>query len=437
MGKQSARLYYQGKDHKDIFFQNKYHHKMYKGGDLVWEKLYRYFVRNNNLEVFDFDSKKYLSGNDFRYSIFRLKKGPTDAIAIMYDTENERYFFAISYDMLRWKEVKEIEYKARIDGKSVYYFFMASYNGFFVYEQAAGNKNNTLYFLEIDYGLEYTVKKIYSSNILLLSPSQYGISNYFYGIQFDKAYTYILHRIGKDGKITSGQLKGNFIKDNVDMFEGGGAILADEIGNAYIISFNVGASNGGTYISKVENMDTETIYTAFWARASKTLNGSYCDIDILYDSYQTLFLAHRGFTEEKEFVEGGRGKNGYYNMDFYKIDSIGRTMSVSQKKDWEIKVRCFGVSGRTYLTIVFGGKKDSSYKGPEEEGIIYFYDVRKGISSSTADIDLDSVIFDYDKTQEDAVFVGEFYYGKYYVIFIDNLFFNESEGNFIAAIDWE
>lgn len=46
MGKQSARLYYQGKDHKDIYFRGKYHGKMYKGGQLLWEKLFpdEYFV---------------------------------------------------------------------------------------------------------------------------------------------------------------------------------------------------------------------------------------------------------------------------------------------------------------------------------------------------------------------------------------------------------
>ena len=39
MGKQSARLYYKGKDHKDIYYQGHYHVKMYKGDQLIWEKL--------------------------------------------------------------------------------------------------------------------------------------------------------------------------------------------------------------------------------------------------------------------------------------------------------------------------------------------------------------------------------------------------------------
>lgn len=45
MGKQSARMYYQGKDHKDIYFHYNYHDAMYKGSNLVWKKIYpdRYF----------------------------------------------------------------------------------------------------------------------------------------------------------------------------------------------------------------------------------------------------------------------------------------------------------------------------------------------------------------------------------------------------------
>lgn len=39
MGKQSARLYYDGKDNKDIYFQGNYHMAMYKGGQLVWKKI--------------------------------------------------------------------------------------------------------------------------------------------------------------------------------------------------------------------------------------------------------------------------------------------------------------------------------------------------------------------------------------------------------------
>lgn len=46
MGKQSSRIFYQNKDHRDVVFQNNCHSKMYKGNQLVWEKLVpdEYFV---------------------------------------------------------------------------------------------------------------------------------------------------------------------------------------------------------------------------------------------------------------------------------------------------------------------------------------------------------------------------------------------------------
>lgn len=39
MGKQSARIYFQGKDHKEIYYQGHYHKAMYIGSQLVWEKI--------------------------------------------------------------------------------------------------------------------------------------------------------------------------------------------------------------------------------------------------------------------------------------------------------------------------------------------------------------------------------------------------------------
>lgn len=41
MGKQSSRLIYRKKDHKDIYFQEKYHRAMYLGNRLLWKKLYK------------------------------------------------------------------------------------------------------------------------------------------------------------------------------------------------------------------------------------------------------------------------------------------------------------------------------------------------------------------------------------------------------------
>lgn len=41
MGKQSSRMIYRGKDHKDIYYHGHYHDAMYKGMELVWHKIRR------------------------------------------------------------------------------------------------------------------------------------------------------------------------------------------------------------------------------------------------------------------------------------------------------------------------------------------------------------------------------------------------------------
>lgn len=447
MGKQSSRLIYRGKDIKDLVYQGNFLNKLYKGNDLVWEKLYRYFVRNTNLEVFDFDTKKYINGNFDKYSIADLKKGPTSAIARMYDRENARNFFAISYDMLQWKEVKELEYIGSLGNVSVNYSFMATYNGFFVYRYLNSDdiKINKLFFVEIDFDLEYTVKEVYSPDVFWRYISQYGVSDYFYGIQQDSKREYILHRVWKSGKVESKQLMGNFVNE----IGGIGAIqiLADENGNVFLICPDIDATNGGTVIFKVQNMDTERVYTAFWARNSEILNGSECGIDIVYDSYQTLFIAHRGYYEEKAFIEGSYASGGYYNMEFYVIDSAGNVIPTLRERDKEINIKCYGIPGREYLTIKFGGRKETGNdETPTTEGIIYFYNIRKGISSSRSNLDLNSVIFDYDKQSYENAFVGTYSWTDYYnyvskqrtvVIFVDNLYMNESNGNFIVATKWE
>ena len=37
--KQSSTIWFQGNPHKEIYFQGHYHDKMYKGSQLIWQKL--------------------------------------------------------------------------------------------------------------------------------------------------------------------------------------------------------------------------------------------------------------------------------------------------------------------------------------------------------------------------------------------------------------
>lgn len=446
MGKQSSRIIYRGKDIKDLVYQKKYLNKLYKGSNLVWEKLYRYFVRTSSLNVFDLDCKKYLNSTTL-YRTYKLKKQQSFAIAILREIETEKSFFAISYDMLRWREIKDLEYINKINGFSSVYTFLSSYEGFFVYFTNQSGKGSELYFIEIESNLKYKVKKIYSKDIVFVGFSENGVSNYFFAIETFTSESnharYNLCRISKNGDFLSKQLKGNFIRDNVNMARGGMKIIADGNGNAFIICYDVDAKNGGTVIFKVQNMDTEFVYTVFWARNSKILNGAVCGIDIVYDSFQTMFIAHRGFGKEPEFAENrSNADGGYYNMEFYTINSTGNVILVSEKINKEIRIKCFGIPERDHLTIKFGGFQGDGYKGADEEGVIYFYNVKKGLSSSTDSYT--SSIFDYDKQETNPGFIGEFSWKDFWtskyrsvVIFIDNLFFNESENNYVAVTEWE
>lgn len=64
MGKQSSRIYFQGQDHKDIWFQGKYHNAMYIGNQLVWKKIYDYMIPY--IGIFDIWNQSYQQ--DFRYA---------------------------------------------------------------------------------------------------------------------------------------------------------------------------------------------------------------------------------------------------------------------------------------------------------------------------------------------------------------------------------
>ena len=84
MGKQSSRLIYREKDIKDLVYQGNFLHKLYKGNELVWEKLYRYFVQVGVLLAFDLESKKYINDTTL-YFVTELKRNNTSAIAILYE----------------------------------------------------------------------------------------------------------------------------------------------------------------------------------------------------------------------------------------------------------------------------------------------------------------------------------------------------------------
>lgn len=70
MGKQSARIYFQGKDHKEIYYQGHYHKAMYIGSQLVWEKL-----MNQRKELINIGNIAYRNGLYIVYSYGSPQRG--------------------------------------------------------------------------------------------------------------------------------------------------------------------------------------------------------------------------------------------------------------------------------------------------------------------------------------------------------------------------
>lgn len=65
--KQSSTIWYQGNPHKEIYFQGHYHDKMYKGSQLVWEKLDNEYAPNKLYRIYD-----YATWNNETYCIVAM-----------------------------------------------------------------------------------------------------------------------------------------------------------------------------------------------------------------------------------------------------------------------------------------------------------------------------------------------------------------------------
>ncbi len=88
MGKQSARMVYKGKDHKDIFFRGKYHDAMYVGSELVWHK-----IRQEGYYVFIYTRGNSYATDRMIVAIFDEKTGTVQKVLeILRNPESGGYY---------------------------------------------------------------------------------------------------------------------------------------------------------------------------------------------------------------------------------------------------------------------------------------------------------------------------------------------------------
>lgn len=123
MGKQSARLIYREKDHKDIYFQGHYHDAMYLGYELLWHKIrqegYYVFIVDNGKEgklqegiyIITFDEK----AQEFEI-VMEIKDIPDlfteNFFGGSYMVDSERmYICSLSWDDTLWASIDGIHYE--------------------------------------------------------------------------------------------------------------------------------------------------------------------------------------------------------------------------------------------------------------------------------------------------------------------------------------
>ncbi len=165
MGKQSARLIYRGKDHKDIYFQGHYHDAMYLGYELLWHKIrqegYYVFIVDNGKEgrfqegiyIITFDEKT----QEFEI-VMEIKDTPDSFTenffggAYMVDSER-MYICSLSWDDTIWASIDGIHYKKTnlVIKNQVDYrpFFSRSYHSYSL-------KNDNGFSYKVNYTWWYT-----------------------------------------------------------------------------------------------------------------------------------------------------------------------------------------------------------------------------------------------------------------------------------------
>lgn len=429
MGKQSARMYYRGNDHKDIYFQGNYHGAMYKGSKLVWRKLLDRYCDGGYKGIIDLKNKSKV---DINFGIYVRGNNASTILAIIYDYDTKTSFFAITNDLLLWKKVEVDDNLITDNITSV--GIVNSEDGFFLYFHDVEESRTVIYFLEVELGLDCTIKKIVDNSINYKWFSEFGISDFFYGIQWDNPKEYILHRISKNGEIVSKKLGYPFTYMNsTSHIE---SVIANTNGDVYIfcdfdLAFYV---NGGLDLLHISGMDTDYITTVFSAYGSDYFDDS-CTFEIIYSLYQTVILiTNKGGSYIDSSLTTKSEK--YAKMAYYRIDMTGNAYLLSQKEEIsDVVVPLYGSEKFDSIIIKFleDPYKPAKMVNPFEDGFIYYSMLRFDTAQDrTLYHSLSMEISDGSKNNKCIIakYADSNFSDKELVIYIENLFWEESENNF-------
>ena len=167
MGKQSARMVYKGKDHKDIYFRGKYHDAMYLGYELLWHKIrnegYYVFIYVRNIENSSVEKMVVAVFEEETLAVQKIleviRNPESDAsnAELMSTTDGERiYLSTLGEDVLIASSIDGIHYgNTNLDYFENRYMFSYGTNYFPYTEEKEGitTKKNCMWGLRSGIGL--------------------------------------------------------------------------------------------------------------------------------------------------------------------------------------------------------------------------------------------------------------------------------------------
>lgn len=425
MGKQSARMVYQGKDHKDIVYHGNYHNAMYKGNQLVWRKLYDRYCAFNTNRIIDLDSKEIIMENGCAYRFMIINHNIQHSFAAFRNSNGEECFIAFSRDLLKWKRVKELDGLINMKNRNVS-ALIPNFDGFWVYRIGIEGA----YFVQIEESDDsYIVKKVEIPATNNLYYPSGGISNNFYAIHHEQIKNNILYIANRNGEIEKKKLGYPF---DINTAPRPNRFFTNIEDNIYIISGYSSTYISRTYIFRISNLETDFISTAFDSYGSSFFHNKPVGIDIVYSSTKILLLIHNGIEE------GAYGDivhtDWYDNIAYYIIYENGNIGKVLEKDD-----------NKDLLMPLYGSNKYDTFRlrilrdkyitpntiNPIDEGTAYYSQLKKDSASNFQDTSLE-ILGGYRNSE---CIIGRYENSSgILVVYIDNLFLEESEGNFAFII---
>ena len=246
----------------------------------------------------------------------------------------------------------------------------------------------------------------------------------------DGKLTYILYKVSQNGNTESGSLGGYFANTYAQNTEYSKIAVVSEI--LYIVAdgFLTSATNKGTRILKIRDMDLDSVYTELFIGENNSYFDDYGSVEVVYDGYQVAYLVtNKG---GNNYVGGYSYKYKYAKMRYYVINPIGTlglAKEITNRENLVIPLKIGTLNRELVISFTENGEqgenqyyvncKDLKWDSSEDEKLAGFPSTSLAIISGT---------------RNQQCLIPKWTSGKT-VIYIDNLFWEDSENNFAIQYD--